>query len=400
MITRKEMRDLAEFESPRGCAVTFYYQPGPPPNQSHRQEAILVKDLVRVALHEAERPPQQWQKQPSPATSGGRNEHVRADLNRIIELAERLHGNAGKAKAVFADSSQGFWREFDIPAWLDQTRVMINRRFHLRPLAPLLEVNPRVCICVLDRSKARLFDYRDESCKEVIGFFNELPRVSESAGVGSYDAGHISKRVSEAAKQHYKQVADTVLKFLERGGCEGLAVGIRDENWTEFESVLHPYLKKNLIGRFHADPALATPQQLKHSLESLLGAHELNRHHGLVRDVLAEAQRKARGAVGLRRVLRSLETGEIQTLLLGEHFHAPGVECRYCGHVDMKLHANCTVCSHPVTEVEDISDAILGAALRGGIEVVYIKGDAELEAAGHIAALLRFRADQRKAMAS
>jgi peptide subunit release factor 1 (eRF1) len=252
----------------------------------------------------------------------------------------------------------------------------------------------------VDRSKARLFDYQNETCKEVIGFFTESPRVGESAGGGGYDAGHISRRVSEFAKQHYKQVADTILKFFERGGCESLAVGIRDENWAEFESVLHPYLKKKLVGRFHADPDSATPQQLKANVERLLGEHELDRHRNLVREVLGEAQRKARGAVGLRRVLRSLETGEIQTLLLGEHFQAPGVECRHCGHVDMKVTPNCTICSHPVSEVEDISDAILGAALRGGIEVVYVQADSELESAGHIAALLRFRADQRKAVAS
>jgi peptide subunit release factor 1 (eRF1) len=386
MITRKEIRDLAEFQSARGCAVTFYYQPDTPQNQSHREEAILVKELGRAALREAEKE--------------GRNDHARAALSRILDLAERLHGNAGKAKAVFADSSQGFWREFDIPAWLDKTRVMINRRFHLRPLAPLLEANPRVCVCVLDRSKARLFDYQEETCKEVIGFFNEPPRVGESAGGGGYDAGHISRRVSEFAKQHYKQVADTILKFFERGSCESLAVGIRDENWAEFESVLHPYLKKNLAGRFHADPASVTSQQLKANLERLLSQHELNRHHELVREVLGEAQRKARGAVGLRRVLRSLDAGEIQTLLLGERFQAAGVECRHCGHVDIKVQSHCAICSHPVTEVDDISDAILGAALRGGIEVVYVQGDPELEAAGHIAALLRFRADQRKAVAS
>ena len=102
----------------------------------------------------------------------------------------------------------------------------------------------------------------------------------------------------------------------------------------------------------------------------------------------------------MRRVLRSLEIGEIQTLLLGERFQAPGVECRHCGHVDMRVQPNCAICSHPATEVEDISDAILGAALRGGIEVVYVQGDSELESAGNIAALLRFRADQNKAVAS
>ena len=69
MITRREIRGLAEFQSARGCAVTFYYQPGAPPNQSHREEAILVKDLVRGALREAEKE--------------GRNDYARADLNRM-----------------------------------------------------------------------------------------------------------------------------------------------------------------------------------------------------------------------------------------------------------------------------------------------------------------------------
>jgi hypothetical protein len=46
----------------------------------------------------------------------------------------------------------------------------------------------------------------------------------------------------------------------------------------------------------------------------------------------------------------------------------------------------------------DIGDAILGHALRNGIEVMYVSGDAELEKAGHIAALLRFRADQNTAL--
>ena len=163
MITRKEIRDLAEFQSARGCAVTFYYQPDTPPNQSHRDEAILVKDLARGALREAEKE--------------GRNDSARVDLSRILEMAERLHGNAGKAKAIFADSSQNFWREFDIPAWLDRTSVMINRRFHLRPLAPLLEVNPRVCVCVGGSKQSTAFRLPERNLQ---GGYRILQRVAAS----------------------------------------------------------------------------------------------------------------------------------------------------------------------------------------------------------------------------
>lgn len=382
MITREEIRDLAEFQSAQGCAVTFYYQPDTPQNQSHREEAILVKDLVRGALREVEKE--------------GRNGCARADLERILELAERLHGNGGKTKAIFADASQNFWREYDVPVRLDRTQLIVNRRFHLKPLAPVLEVRARVCVCVVDRTKARLFDYQNrEDCREVIDFFTRLPRESE--GWKGYGAGHIERHVSEFAKQHYKQVADTILKFFERGSCQSLIIGIRDENRADFESVLHPYLKRNLIGRFHGDPATATPQQIADNVERLLREYELERRQALVREALAEAQRKAHGAVGLRHVLQSLEKGEVQTLLLGDRFQAPGAECRHCGHVDMKAVSSCPVCAHPTVVLDDISDAILGFALRNGAEVVYVREAPEFESAGNIAALLRFRAEESKA---
>ena len=104
-----------------------------------------------------------------------------------------------------------------------------------------------------------------------------------------------------------------------------------------------------------------------------------------------------RRAVGLRRVLRSLETGEMQTLLIGERFKAVGSECPNCGHVDMKT-GDCAACGQQTNETEDLTDALISHALRKGVDVVYIQNDPEFEKAGHIAALLRFRADQNTAM--
>ena len=56
MITREDIRELAEFQgSGTDCAISFYFQPARPSNKSHREQAILAKDLVRQALREAEK---------------------------------------------------------------------------------------------------------------------------------------------------------------------------------------------------------------------------------------------------------------------------------------------------------------------------------------------------------
>src|SRR4051794_17216127 len=117
MITRDMIRELAAFESPESCAVTFYYQPTATQNQSHRDDVILVKDLVREALREAEK-------------DGGKIQCARDDLKRILAVAEGMHGNGRRAKAIFADSDTGVWHEFDLPPSLAGTQLIVNRRFH------------------------------------------------------------------------------------------------------------------------------------------------------------------------------------------------------------------------------------------------------------------------------
>jgi peptide subunit release factor 1 (eRF1) len=97
---------------------------------------------------------------------------------------------------------------------------------------------------------------------------------------------------------------------------------------------------------------------------------------------------------GLRRVLRSLELGEVQTLLMGEHFLAHAVECSSCGHLDAHLVSHCPVCGKVTHEVVDVGEAILPWVIRRDIEMFYVKDDREFDKVGNIAALLRFRSEQ------
>ena len=380
MITRENIGELAKFESPEGCAVSFYYQPLTPQNKSHREEAILVKDLIRNALLDAER--------------AGRNGCARADLERILDLAEALHGNSGRAKAVFACANQSFWREFDLPPRLYDTRLFINRNFHLRPLTAIADVLPRYAVVLVDKSKARFFTLSMEVLRETEGFVNKIPRRGRSDGFEGYDAGHAERHVDNEAQHHYKLVADHLLDLKQKGGFDKLIIGARDENWGEFEPLLHTYIRPHMIGHFSIDPATASPEQVRESADRLISEFRRNRLDSLMREVVGEAHRNGRGALGIRRVLRSLETGEVQTLLLSKDFAAPAIRCRNCGHVDINEHDRCAVCRGEVQKLSDVTDMLLTAAVRNGIEIVHVPPVEDFAKVGNVAALLRFRADQ------
>jgi peptide subunit release factor 1 (eRF1) len=381
MITRENIGELARFESPEGCALSFYYQPSAPQNKSHREEAILVKDLVRQALHEAE--------------GAGRNGCTRDDLNRILDLAEHLHGNGGRAKAIFACGSQNFWREFDLPPRLAQTRIFINRAFHLRPLTAIADVLPRFAIVLADKTKARFFTLFMDEIRETEGFVNKLPRRGRSDGFVGYDAGHAERHVENEARRHYQAVAEHLKDLKERAEYDKLVIGIRDENWPELEAELHTYVRQHVLGHFPIDPGTATPPQVREHAERVIAEFRKNRRENLMREAVGEAHRNGRGALGIRRVLRSLETGEVQTLLLSRDFVAPAVECRNCGHIDINdEHTKCSVCEGETRRVDDVADALLVKAVRNNIEILHVPPSDDFAKIGNVAALLRFRADQ------
>ncbi|MGC2479542.1 MAG: hypothetical protein WA423_06960, partial [Candidatus Sulfotelmatobacter sp.] len=174
MITREQIHELAEFEDPSACALSFYFQPPTPRNKAHKEEAILTKDLAREAMRQLETRTRSGNANNSNSKSKDKFESARADLDRIVRLSQDSRGNAPRAKAVFACSTQGFWREYDLPAQLSCTQLLVGRHFHLKPLAQLLAAFPSLGIVLVDRHRARLFDLRLGELNERMDFFHPL----------------------------------------------------------------------------------------------------------------------------------------------------------------------------------------------------------------------------------
>ena len=382
-MTRDEIRELASFqadETKGACALSFYFQPDPPQDRSHRREAIVAKDIVKQALKSA--------------AASGKNGSLHADLDRVLDLATNLRGNS-RGRAVFACSAQKFWREYELPPQLGGTHIYLQPRFQLKPLAALLGAQPALSVAVVDRQRARFFDLRLDDLRERGAIVHMLSRNASSYGYNGYEGGHAERRVSEEALQHFKAVSERLLADFEKGIWERLIVGCQDANWSEFESNLHPYVKQRLIGRFSADVASVTNEEIRDHAGALLNQWITVRASTKANEAVDLAKSNGRGVTGLRRVLQALEAGEVQSIFLGENYSARAVECPNCGHLDARLVAACSACGKPTRELADVCDAIIPIAIRRDIELFYLREHTDLDRAGNIAALLRFRSDQR-----
>jgi peptide subunit release factor 1 (eRF1) len=384
MMTHEEIRELAAFEADQksgAYALSFYFQPDPPQDRSHRREAIVAKDLVKHALKEV--------------NGKSRNGSLHADLERVLDVASHLPGHT-RARAVFACSAHNLWKEFDLPPRLGTTGIYVQPRLQLKPLAMLLGAQPDLCVAVVDRQRARLFDLRLDELRERGAIVHMLSRSAASYGYHGYEAGHAERRVADEALQHFKTVAERLRTDLEKGLWQRLIIGCHSSNWPEFEPHLHPYVKQRLIGRFSADVASVTDEEIRKHADSLLKKWIEDRGRSKVAEAIDFAKGNGRGVTGLRRVLRALETGEVQSLFLGENYSAKAVECMHCGHLDAHIVPACVACGRKTRALADVCDAMIPLAIRRDIELFYLKDHSELDRAGNIAALLRFRSDQNR----
>ncbi|HUR36603.1 MAG TPA: hypothetical protein VM009_02220 [Terriglobales bacterium] len=381
---RDELKGLAEVESPDGCAISFYFQPATPQDRSHRRDTILVKDLVRDALKSFERT--------------GNHAAARADVERIAAMADELHNNHSRAKAIFACAEHNLWKEFDLPPAVGETALHVNNRFYLTPLASAVIEVPRATIVLLDRENARILDLELDQVTERDALHAELPRRGRSDGFRGYDGGHLERHVENEAMRHFKNVAERLKELNTTGRLQPLLVGCRAELWSEVKTHLHTYVRDSLLARIDVDPT-ATLDRIREEALRVLEEHRRSEVEGAVREVLGESQRNGRGSIGLHHVIASLERGEVQTLLIGHGFSASVVECTHCGHLDTRRVKQCAVCGKDTRELDDAVRALLGHALKKSVGVIYVNHEdssqpSEFERAGNIAALLRFRADQ------
>ena len=382
MISRDELRQLAEFEcrTPNELAITFYFEPGTPKDKSHRAEAILAKDLVREALHQLH--------------LHGRNREAQQDLARMLELAENLRGNGGRAKAIFACASRGLWREYDLPPVALPTKLFLNRRFHLKPLAPVFSENPLVWVAMIDQQTAKFYELRFEEMTELASLANPQPRRGRSDGYAGYDAGHAQRHTEDEIRRHFRQAADVLKGAAEKRQFEALVIGTHDVNWPEVEAQLHPEVRKRLLGRFSPGSGRMANERIRSEAERIVREALQKHHETVLRETLDEANANGRGVTGLRRVLRAMELREVEKLIMTSEYAARSVECTSCGHLDSHLVSYCPVCGRATRELEDVCEALVPTAIRNKLELILIPSHPSLDRVGNIAAMLRFRADR------
>lgn len=370
LLNEESIRSLASFKTPDRPVVTAYLDVDGKRWPRFQDVENRLERLVREATEAA--------------SANGHKDAV-PDLERILQhVRSGLDRSRTRGLALFS-CGDALWKTFELPVRV-KDHVVVNQSPHVRQLETVVDNYPGIGMLLVDKQRARMFVFELTRLVDKSELFDELPRNEDEPG--ELDRGEPRGHIEEAQRRHLKRAAAVAFEAWKQHPFDHLVISAGPEVIHDLEADLHSYLKERVAARIH----LAT-----NSPESAITAAAAEVEEQLEREIEAATVKRMRegaasrrgGVAGLDATLAALCERRVDTLIVSDGFDAEGWRCDGCGLLAAKGRT-CTRCNGAMTFVEDIVEEAVEQALLQACHVEMVVGNADLDVAGRIGALLRF----------
>ena len=208
-------------------------------------------------------------------------------------------------------------------------------------------------------------------------------------GREGFGSQSLEKHLSSLFQTHMKKASNKTFELFKKNGFDWLFIGASEEYLKELGSNFHPYLKEKIKGVIKAKPSDSPDKILKQALtikEDLKKKEEKQ----IVEDFESEIKKGGLVVSGIRNTIRSLNKGEVKTLLVTRKFSKPGRLCPKCRLLYLD-ETECPACKVKTIPVIDIIDESVEAGMNRNCQVRHINPPSRLDRYGGIGAFLRFK---------
>jgi peptide subunit release factor 1 (eRF1) len=374
-----QVEKLAKFHSSKFLTTSFYLD---------RDKSRLTKKVIGLALKNILH--QGRQRIQEANLSKAVQESLSADLDKIkAYCTQHILGSSLPGLAVFSCQGEGFWQDFDLGS-APRSRLLFDHNPYVKPLSAVLDESLRLCALLVDRRKASWFSVHLGEARLLDQLQSDVPSKVKKGGFEGTESKRIERHVEAHLLEHFKKVARSTFDLFQAHNFDFLLLGCAEENRTELEYHLHPYLKNKIRNGLKLRPDASPDQVLQESnkLEKMLKKRE---EDSLLLKFVSELEKGGLAVSGLRNSLRSLNSGEALVLLVSRDYSSPGRLCPRCRllYIEEKT---CPGCQKPTEAVVDILDEAVELALDKKSGVKHISPSSRLDHYGKVGALLRYKA--------
>lgn len=378
LFNRNQIEALSKFSNEDFLTASFYLETDKG-RLSKKEISLSFKNLLshaRTHLEEMD-------------LSKEKKESLSQDLEKIARFGSKtLISFNSPGLAVFSCSAGGFWQVFHLPD-APRNRVIFDRNPYIRPLSAILDEYHSICAVVVDRREAKWYEILMGEISLLDSLSSDVPSKVREGGWEGYESKRIERHIAAHLQDHFKKVSNHTFALFKKNRFDWLFLGYKEEYWSDLEPLLHPYLTTRLKARLKSGPADSENMVLKESvtLEKKLKRQE---EEDLVSKLVSELEKGGRAVSGAKEVLRRINRGEIQTLVVTRNFSKEGKLCSKC-HFLYVDELRCPSCQVKTNTAVDIIDEAVESAMKKNSLVKHVTAPTPLDRFGKIGAFLRYK---------
>lgn len=369
LLNEESIRALASFKSVDRPVVTAYLDVDGKRWPKFSDVEARLDRLVREATERA---------------STGHREAV-ADLQRLQAYVKSgLDRSRTRGLAVFASGDE-LWEVHELPVRV-KDQLVINATPHVRQLEGIVDNYKGFGLLLADKQRTRMFVFELNRIVDKSEVFDALPRHDDDAG--DRDRGHTDHHLEAVTHQHVKRAAQVAFEVWQKHPFDHLILSAGPEIAHELEHDLHAYLKERIRARINI-PAAAPEAVIVEAVLDVEEQVERRREQDMVDRLRSAAGAHRGGVTGLEGVLGALSERRVDTLIVSDGYETEGWRCHGCGVIATKG-PSCPTCAASMEKVDDVVEEAVEEALLQSCHVEMCVGNADLDVAGRIGALLRY----------
>src|SRR5919109_3135497 len=375
-VTWDELRDLAGFETEKGCAISVYLDLDPSTAPTAGDAATRLNSLLdeRARGDGANRRD----------LSHDQRQGLRSDLDRIRQyfLAE-FSRNGARGLAIFCAGLDNVWRPLPLTEAVPD-EIKIGHRLYLAPLVPLVGRGEGALVVVVSRELGHIYRLQAGRLADLADHFDAQPRRHDQGG---WSQARFQRHVDELAQEHLRRVAEELDRLVRRLRSPQVVVAASEETWAEFAPLLAQETRNAVAGVAHAE-AHAQPAELLALAEPVLERWRAERERAVVERWRDEAGRNGRATAGWAETLEAASDGRVDVLLFQEGAAHAARRCPACGRIAAD-EAKCPLDGTQMEESADGLDLAVHQTLAHGGTVWAVRHRQDLDPVEGIGALLR-----------
>lgn len=286
---------------------------------------------------------------------------------------------------IFSSEKTGYWKTISLKQKLE-SQIEIHTKPYIRPLTTLFDDYRKYAVVLVDKAKGRILESNYGEFSEVFVLQDNDIETQKTGGFQGTEERKIERNTKKVVNEHYKKIADEILKLDQEKNYNWIVIGGRKESIRDFEQHLHSYIKNKIAGDLLVEPTA--------NIKEVLMAIQKTEKEARTRfelayvDTLNTKRQQKMAAEGIDEIILAANAQQIDTLFIKENFKIKGRYCKNDHFITSEMIEKCPECGSDLERTDDLVEHILHKTVDQSSKIKYVNGTFDQH--GKIAAYLRF----------